>query len=309
MDKLSALDMLLKTAESGSFSAAARDLGLTPAAVSKQVGKLEGLLGKTLLKRSTRQISLTDDGRLLLQTVAPALGVVQQALSEMQSAEVAYSGSLRVSMAPGFGRNYAMPALSTWLAEHPALKFDGHFENRPVDLIAEGFDAAVSGGVELPGGLIARELAPLHLVLVATPGHLAEFGEPRTPQDLHKHRLLALRSPATGRPRPWHLIGERDVLLDPPAQHVINDPEALATAVALGWGIGLVALPHVHGALAAGTLQRVLPGYWSDAGSVRVYHAHGRLMSAKVRGFVDVLVAASRSQRWHEVLNGAAHKL
>lgn len=305
MDKLSALDMLQRAAESGSFSAAARELGLTPAAVSKQVGKLERSLGKALVTRSTRQIALTDDGRLLLRTVAPALGLVQQALSEMQSAEVAYSGSLRVSMAPGFGRNFVMPALSGWLAEHPALKLDGHFDNRAVDLIADGFDAAVSGGVELPGSLIARALAPLHLVLVATPGYLAEFGEPCTPEDLQKHGLLVLRSPTTSRPRPWHLIGERDVLFEPPARHLLNDPEAMAMAAELGWGIGLVGLPHVHRALAAGTLCRVLPGYWADAGAIRVYHAHGRLIPAKVRGFVDVLVAASRSDRWHEVLSGA----
>lgn len=304
MDKLSALDMLLRASESGSFSAAARELGLTPAAVSKQVGKLERSLGKALVTRSTRQIALTDDGRLLLQAVAPALGVLQQALSELQSPDVAYSGTLRVSMAPGFGRHFVMPALGGWLEEHPALTFDGHFDNRAVDLIAEGFDAAVSGGVELPGSLVARELAPLHLVLVAAPAYLAQHGEPRTPEDLHAHRLLPLRSPATGRPRPWHLIGERDVLFEPPARHLVNDPEAVAMAARLGWGIGLAGLPHVHRALADGTLRRVLPGYWADGGAIRVYHAHGRLVPAKVRGFVDVLVAASRAGRWHEVLSG-----
>jgi len=230
--------------------------------------------------------------------------VVQQALSEMQSNETAYSGSLRVSMAPGFGRNFVMPVLGTWLAQHPSLKFDGHFDNRPVNLIAQGFDVAVSGGLELPGGLIARELAPLHLVLVATPVYLANFGEPDTPGDLHKHILLALRSPSTGRPRPWHLIGEHDILFEPPARHLLNDPEALAMAAELSWGIGLVGLPHVHKALATGTLRRVLPRYWADAGSIRVYHAHNRLVPPKVRDFVDLLVATSRSEDWHKVLNG-----
>ncbi|MFO0208020.1 MAG: LysR substrate-binding domain-containing protein, partial [Betaproteobacteria bacterium] len=94
------------------------------------------------------------------------------------------------------------------------------------------------------------------------------------------------------------------VLFEPPARRLVNDPEAVAMAARLGWGIGLAGLPHVHRALADGTLRRVLPGYWADAGAIRVYHAHGRLVPAKVRGFVDVLVAASRAGRWQEVLSG-----
>jgi len=304
MDKLSALDMLLKASEGGSFSAAARELGVTPAAVSKQVGKLEKLLGKTLVTRSTRQIALTDEGRRLIDTVTPALATVERALSESVSPEAGHRGTLKVSLAPGFGRQFVLPALTDWLAQHPGLKLDGHFDNRAVDLIGERFDAAVCGGVELPGGLIAREIAPLHLVLAATPEYLARNGEPRQPEELQRHALIALRSPATGRPRAWHLIGKRDVVIEPHAHHMVNDPEALAQAVLLGWGIGLVGLPHVAIAIGEKRLKRVLGGYWSDAGSIRVYHAHGRLVPPKVRGFVDALVNASKIHRWREMLSG-----
>lgn len=304
MDKLSAIEMLARAVDGGSFSAAARDFGVTPAAVSKQVGKLEKVLGRSLVTRSTRSIALTEDGRRFLDAVGPSLGAIQRALSELQSSEAGLVGRLRVSLAPGFGRQFVLPALSGWLSQHPTLTFDAHFDNRAVDLIAEGFDAAVSGGVELAGNLIARELAPLHLVAVASPAYLAVHGEPRQPEDLDRHVLLSLRSPVTGRARPWHLVGKRDVVIEPDTRYLLGDPEALAQGAKLGWGVALAGLPHVYSAIAEGTLKRVLLGFWSDAGHIRVYHAHGRLVPAKVRGFVDTLVTASRIEKWTQLLSG-----
>lgn len=303
MDTMGALEMLVRSAELGSFSAAARQLGVTPAAVSKQVARLERTLGRSLVARSTRRIALTEEGHRLVSAAAPALGQVQAALAQAQSVEASFRGTLRVSLAPGFGRRYVLPALGPWLAQHSQLRFDGRFENRAVDLVAEGFDAGVSGGVELAGRLVARDLAPLHLVLVASEAYLARHGRPETPEALGRHVLLALRSPATGRPRAWRLRGDREVGIEPEPHHLFDDPEALAVAALEGWGIALAGLHHVLGWIEQRRLVRVLPDWWSDAGAIRVYHPHARRVPPRTRGFVDALVRAARVQRWSERLD------
>lgn len=306
MNRFDALDMLLRSAEGGSFSAAAKQLGLTPAAISKQVARLERELQVQLLRRSTRSLSLTEAGERLIAEAGPALLQVRAALESVDAGAGEVEGVLRVSVAPAFGRRYVVPAMLPLLAAHPRLRIDWHLDNRRADLVAEGFDAGIAGGLELTGSMVARPLAPLHLVLVAAPTLFAALGSPAwtRPEALAGVPAVALRSEQTGRPRPWVLqSGGETVRVDPLARQWFNDPEAVCEAAVAGAGIGLVGMSHALPHLAAGRLQRLLPDWWCDAGQLQVYFAMNRMLPRKTRAFVDALLAAARERGWARQLD------
>ena len=299
MDVFAALGMLVRSTEQNSFSAAARQLGLTPAAVSKQVALLERELGVQLVVRTTRSLALTEAGARLVREAAPGLQQVNAALAAANPRSEALTGVLRVSLAAAFGREHVLPLMGPFLDAHPALQLDWHFDNRQVDLVKEGFDAGIAGGVDLAGGLVARVLAPLHLVVVAAPAYLLRCGlpEPRAPQDLAAFDAVVLRSPSTRRARPWALQRRsRQVVVEPKVRLWLSDPEALSDAALAGYGIALAGLSHVHAHLASGALVRLLAPWWSDAGTVSVYFPPSRLMPAKTRAFVDHITAAMAQQ-------------
>jgi DNA-binding transcriptional LysR family regulator len=160
METFSSIECFVRSAEVGSFAEAARRLSLTPAAVGKSVAKLEVRLGVRLFQRSTRSLTLTEAGQLFLSEVSASLHTIQNAVANLASAEGRPAGTLKVSMGTVFGRLYIVPLLGEFLRRFPAINPDWHFDNRQVDLIAQGFDAAIGGGFELPQGVVARKLTP-----------------------------------------------------------------------------------------------------------------------------------------------------
>lgn len=302
METLANLESFLRSAESGSFSAAARRLALTPAAVSRNVARLEANLGVRLFQRSTRQLALTEAGERFLAGVAGGVEQIQAAIAGVATARGAPSGVLKVGLAPGFGVDYLVPLLPAFLKRYPAIQPDWRFDNRRVDLIAEGFDAAIGGGFELPAGVVARELARAHVVAVAAPAWLAGRRAPREPADLAGLPGIYRRSPGTGRLRDRVLrnrAGEEAVVeLQPRA--VLDDPEAVCRAALAGMGVALVALPHALRHLEAGTLVRLLPRWYADAGAISLYFAGTRLLPAKTRVFVDFVVEQFRAAKLAE---------
>src|SRR6187402_1593210 len=205
MDTLNGIVCFIRSAESGSFAAAGRALGLTPAAVGKNVARLEASLGVRLFQRSTRRLSLTEAGEAFRLEVVDSLDSLQTAMSNATVAHASPVGRLRVSVGNAFGRDWIVPMLGTFLRANPRVQPDWHFENRAVDLIGDGFDVAIGGGFELQPGLISRRLAPAHRVLVASPAYLSTRGVPVTPADLAGRAGILLRSPQTGRIRNWML--------------------------------------------------------------------------------------------------------
>ena len=228
MANLQHLVSFVQTAEQGSFSAAARGLGLTPAGISKNVARLESDLGVRLFQRSTRRLSLTESGELFLQQVAGPLGSLQSALTGIGSRNEQPTGTLKVSMGVAFGRTFLVPLLEEFLVRYPGVLPDWHLDNRQVDLVGEGFDAAIGGGFELAPGVVARELAPIHIVAVAAPKYLAGRDLPRHPNDVAAFDGIMRRSSPTGRVRPWTLRSKRALEQDVPCRPrlVLSDPEA-----------------------------------------------------------------------------------
>jgi DNA-binding transcriptional LysR family regulator len=169
VETLANLESFARSAETGSFSAAARRLALTPAAVSWNVAMLERNLGVRLFQRITRKLTLTDAGERFLLAIKDNLDGLQQAISDVTTDRGAPAGVLKVSMGLNFGADYVIPLLPAFLARYPGIRPDWQFTTRQVDLIAEGYDAAIGGGIDLAPGIISRALAPLHLIAVASP--------------------------------------------------------------------------------------------------------------------------------------------
>ncbi|MFC5696386.1 LysR family transcriptional regulator [Pseudomonas sp. GCM10022186] len=302
METLSSIESFVRAAEAGSFAEAARRLGLTPAAVGKNVARLESSLGVRLFLRSTRRLTLTEAGERFLAEVSGGLASIQSAVANLASSQGQPAGTLKVSMGVAFGRDYILPHLGDFLARYPAIIPDWHFDNRPVDLIGEGFDAAIGGGFELPPGVIARQLAPAHRVLLASKDYLARHPAIRTPEDLARHDGILIRSPQTGRVRTWPLRtrDDRQASFELKMRMAMSDPEAACHAAMQGLGVTLVSTAHALPHLQGGSLVRVLPDWYVDTGSLSLYFSAQKLLPAKTRVFIDFIVERFRQQRLAE---------
>ncbi|MGZ9739866.1 LysR substrate-binding domain-containing protein [Pseudomonas sp. GNP012] len=292
METFSSIECFVRSAEVGSFAEAARRLSLTPAAVGKSVAKLEARLGVRLFQRSTRSLTLTEAGQLFLGEVSTSLHTIQNAVANLASAGGQPAGTLKVSMGTVFGCLYIVPMLGEFLRRFPAINPDWHFDNRQVDLIGQGFDAAIGGGFELPQGVVARKLSPAHRVLVASPDYLAVHASITEPDDLKHHDGILIRSPQTGRVRSWQLThrNQQHSPLTLKARMTMSDSEAACVAAEQGLGIALVSMPFASGYLEAGRLQRVLPDWYIDDGYTSIYYAEHKLLPGKTRVFVDFII-------------------
>ena len=297
MESLSSIECFVRSAEVGSFAEAARRLSLTAAAVGKNVASLEARLGVRLFQRSTRSLTLTEAGELFLQEVSGSLRIIQNAMANLASAEGLPAGTLKVSMGQAFGRLYMVPMLGEFLQRYPAISPDWHFENRQVDLVAQGFDAAIGGGFELPLGVVARKLAPAHRILVAAPAYLQQHPV-AGPAELVAHTGILIRSPQTGRIRVWQLTGrdQQSAALELKPGITLSDSDAACIAATQGLGIALVSLPFAVPHLQSGALLRVLPDWYVDDGHIAIYYAGQRLLPGKTRAFVDFVVEQFAAQ-------------
>ncbi|MDB5819321.1 MAG: LysR family transcriptional regulator, partial [Rhizobacter sp.] len=234
------------------------------------------------------------------------LGSLQGALANVRVRNEAPAGTLKVSMGQAFGRKFLVPLVPDFTARYPDVLPDWHFDNRAVDIVGEGFDAAIGGGFELSGGLIARELAPIHVVVVASPAYMAGRRAPRAPEDLAAFDGIMRRSSPTGRVRPWTLRTRRLAARAAPCRPrlVFSDPEAIAQAAKLGLGVAMVPMPFTFDAIAGGELLRLLPGWYHDAGPLSLYYPSKTLLPAMTRVFVDFVVERFESAHFSDLVDG-----
>jgi DNA-binding transcriptional LysR family regulator len=294
METLANLESFVRSAETGSFSAAARLLALTPAAVSRNVAMLERNLGVRLFQRSTRKLSLTEAGERLLASIGGNLQALQTAISAVSSDRSEPAGVLKVSLAPTFGIGHVLPLLPAFLALYPLIRPEWHFENRQVDLIAEGYDAAIGGGFELTPGVISRTLAAADIVAVASPAYMAGRALPDSPEHLHRFDGIVMRGSRTGRIRQWVMQDSagNEAQANITENIVLNDPAAMREAAILGLGVTLLVLPDVAANIERGELLRLLPDWYANAGPISLYYPSRTLMPAKTRAFIDFVVEA-----------------
>jgi DNA-binding transcriptional LysR family regulator len=299
MEALNLIESFIQSAETGSFSAAARRLGLTPAAVSKNVARLEAHLGVRLFHRSTRKLTMTPGGEQLWSDVGGPFASLQDAFARAAQHDGKPSGVLKVSMAVAFGREYLVPLLGGFLDAYPDIVPDWHFDNRAVDLIAGGFDAAIGGGIELTQGVVARDLARPCVIIAASPAYMADRPMPRHPSELADLDGIARRSSSTGRVRAWTMrnqVGE-EALAECRTRMIFDDPEAMAHAALQGLGIAFLPTPHAAPWLESGALVRLLPGWHAEVSPITLYYPNRKLLPARTRVFIDFVVGAFRDRR------------
>lgn len=308
METFSSIECFVRSAEGGSFAEAARRLSITPAAVGKNVARLEQRMGVRLFQRSTRRLTLTEAGERFLEEVRASFQTIQHAVANLASAEGQPAGNLKVTMGTVFGRLYILPMLGEFLRRYPAIVPDWHFDNRQVDLIGQGFDAAIGGGFELPPGVVARRLGPAHRVLVAAPALVAQQPAIREPQDLAEVPGILIRSPQTGRIRSWPLTcrDQQQRPLQLRVRMTMTDSEAACAAAEQGLGVALVSMPFAVPYLADGRLVRVLPDWYVDDGNISLYYSEHKLLPGKTRAFVDFVLEQFAEQGLARTFNALA---
>lgn len=293
--RVRAILSFVQAADAGSFAAAARALGISSAAVSKNVASLEQALGVRLMNRTTRTLSLTDEGAAFLKQARVALEALDSAVDSLAAQRGETSGHVRISTSAAFGRDQILPALPGLMSRYPALSVEVDFDDRIIDLVGDGYDLAIRGGHVADSALVSRPICRLNLALVASPAYLAREGVPHSPADLQHHRLIVRRF-LGGKVSPWNFRaadGTMTTLDVDHAQTTLSAPEAMAQAACLGLGIAQVGVHHAWRHLVAGTLKILLLGV-HDAGSYEMVmqFPHRALMAPRVRATIDYLLAA-----------------
>ncbi|QOZ06585.1 LysR family transcriptional regulator [Bradyrhizobium sp. CCBAU 51765] len=307
METLANLESFIRSAECGSFSEAGRRLLLTPAAVSRNVAILERNLGVRLFHRSTRRLTLTEAGETFRTAIAGHLEGLQAAIAGASTGREEPAGVLKISLPPTFGTAHILPLLPGFLARYPQVRPEWHFENRQVDLVGGGYDAAIGGGFELLPGLVSRTLAPAHIIAVASPAYMSGRTSPTRPDELAALDGIVMRSLQTGRIRHWSMrdVSGREVQAPLSESIVVNDPAAMREAALLGLGVAMLATADILPALENGSLLRLVPRWYCDAGAISIYHASRKLVPAKTRVFVDWVADAFKKNRLAERFAGS----
>jgi LysR family transcriptional regulator, regulator for bpeEF and oprC len=298
MTDLRTLSIFVKVAERKSFVRAAADLDITQSGVSNAIKRLEEQTGTRLLARTTRRVSLTEDGAAFFERCRQALADIEEAELVLKESRQKISGNLRVDMSVAFGRLKMVPLLSAFQAEYPDVKLSLTFTDRYVDLIEEGIDVAVRLGVLHDSSLIARRLTAAQYKLVGTPGYFAKHGKPKSLDDVAKHNCLAFTSRDTRLTRDWRfLAGKSETTLTPRGTMSFSDGGALCEAACSGYGLAQMHDYYLNTEIARGKLVSVLDQFKPQPDPIWLVYPPTRHLSPKVRAFVDFMTARFRAPR------------
>ncbi len=294
-DHLVDVETFVAVMEHGSLTAGAVALSTTPSVASRAITRLETKLGTQLLRRTTRQLSLTDAGRLYLEQARIALSMFDEVERAIQGQDGELTGLVRLSAPTTYG-HYRLPAkLRRFRELYPKIKVELHIGNRNVDLVAEGFDMAIRVGQQADSGLVARKLEDAPKCLVAAPSYLAQHGQPTNLQELANHSCLSFQMPSTGRTNPWiFYVGDEQIEWLPPGEIVIS--EDILGAVSLAeQGLGLCQIYDfvVQERIRSGRLVEVLPELRGHSGRFSLIYPPHRRLSAASRAMIELLSKAT----------------
>ncbi|MEQ1404994.1 LysR family transcriptional regulator [Neorhizobium sp. Rsf11] len=288
MDKLTAFDAFVQSAETGSFVAAGRKLGLSASAVGKAVVRLEQRLDVRLFHRNTRNMTLTEEGRLFLERCRRIFEEVEAAEAELARSNRTPRGRLRVSL-PLVGM-LLTPVMAKFMRAWPEVQLDLDFSDRLVDVVEDGFDAVIRTGQPSDSRLMSRNVGRFKLKIVASPDYLARCGVPETPDDLAQHQCLHQRSPSTGKLRPWPFArGERQGKIVLPERMSATAVDPLIELAIEGLGIACLPPFAIRDEIADGRLVSILDEWVEEADQFNVLWPASRQITPKLRAFVDFM--------------------
>lgn len=281
------LKLFIRIASTQNISAAGSELGLSPAVASSYINKLENSLGVRLLHRTTRQVSLTEEGRSFLPHAEDVLASVEAARAAVGAGETSPSGTLRIAAPASFAHMHLIPALKDFTERYPDLTLDLRLSDTIVDMVEGGFDIAIRNAELKDSNLIARKLAPDSRVLCASPDYVAQYGVPSTPDDLKNHHCITLTGLDT-----WHFqTPTGQVSIRPDSQVRVDNGEAVRDACAQGVGITINSRWSAYKLLTEGKLVTVLDDFplVSNTAIWAVYPS-SRLLAPKVSVFIEYLI-------------------
>ncbi|MFF7057764.1 LysR family transcriptional regulator [Achromobacter spanius] len=301
MGHSSELQLVVELARAGGMSAAARQLDVTPAAVSKRLAQIEARLGVRLFNRSTRRLSLTAEGEVYLESARRILDEIEDLDQLIASRQDSPRGRLKVNAPLGFGRSYIAPAIAEFAQKYPDVTLQLQLTDSPADFVRDAFDVAIRFGDQPDTRLIARKIAPNRRLVCASPGYLKTHGVPTTPHDLARHQCIVLRQNEDAYSLWRFTHGRRSETVKVRGALSSNDGE-----VTLTWGLaGLGILQRAEWDLArylrSGRLVRVLEDYALPQADIYAVFPERHHLSAKVRIFVDFLVGYFQQEsqaRW-----------
>jgi DNA-binding transcriptional LysR family regulator len=280
------LEIFARVARTGNMSAAGREMGLSPAVVSKRISQLEERIGARLFQRTTRHLMLTETGAGYFKRVVDILGLCEEAEDFISRRNTKPRGLLKVTVPTAFGRLHIAPHLDHFLRRFPEIELDVHVSDTFVDIIREGFDLAIRIGDLQDSSLVARRIAPDTRVICAAPSYLEEHGEPSSLADLDAHSCLLVDSTEV-----WRLDGPQgETQLRPRSRIRSNSAEFVRELVLSGVGLGVLSVWDVGVALREGRLRMVLPMYRGSAnGAVYAVYPSREFMPAKLDVLIDFL--------------------
>jgi DNA-binding transcriptional LysR family regulator len=292
MDKIEAMKVFIRVAETASFTKSADGLGLPRATITAAVQQLEASLGVRLLHRTTRRVQLSQDGVVVLERCRQVVADMEEIETLFQQSPARLSGKLKVDVPSHIGRRLIAPALPDFFLHYPQITLELGASDLALDLIHEGVDCALRVGEHSDSGLVARPLGTVAIINCASPSYIRDYGMPFKTEELSQHWAIHFSSPASGRVSPWTFVEhtvERSLAL---ANRVtVNNIETyIACAQA---GLGLIQIPayDVRDLLASGELVEVLPHARAPAMPVYALYPHRRHLSRRVQAFVDWLEA------------------
>lgn len=289
MDRIQSMEVFRWVVDLGSFSRAADRLDLSKATVTAHVASLENRLGIKLLNRTTRRLALTDDGTAYLDHVRRVLADVEETESMLTAGRTTPRGILRVDVPTAIGRQFVVPALPRFAAQYPDLRVVAILEDRRIDLLEEGVDAAVRIGPLADSSLVARRVYEANFVTCASPDYLTLHGTPQHPDELARHQCLGIYSVTRGAVLEWAFEkdGER-IVFSPVGALAVSNGEALVDAAVAGAGVAMVFDVMSSRWIASGALRPILEDWQrKDRYPISVVYPQNRHLSAKVRAFSD----------------------
>jgi DNA-binding transcriptional LysR family regulator len=263
---LNGLGVLAAVVRSGNFAVAGKSLNMSQSGVSRAIARLEARLGARLLERTTRTVTLSEEGRRLYEQVVPLLAGLEEATASVATSKDAVRGTLRVNMDPFVAQLMLGPQLSRFLKRFPGLKLELIARDRLGDLVTEGFDLAIRFGEPRPSALVARKLLETRIVTVASPAYLKKAGRPIHPSELEQgnHRLIDFRDPQTGRAYEWAFRqGRKEVEINSNAQLLLSDVATLHAVCLAGYGIAQLLELGSESLIESGRLEIIFPD-WLD---------------------------------------------
>lgn len=286
---LDGIDVFVKVVQAGGFSAAARQLGMPATTVSAKIARLEERLGTTLLRRTTRRMSVTPAGEAYFAHCVEAIRALEAGEEHLSAATSEPSGLLKLTAPPDLAQVLLAPLVQRYAAAHPKVSVEMVVTNTPLDLVAEGVDLAVRASPMRDSTLTSRRFVGAPLSLWASKGYLDRHGRPKSPKDLGRHELL--RHPKV--PLVQLVSGKRSFILPTESRIRADDMQTLR-ALATG-GAGIALLPDFADLVGGNTLERVLPGYRTAIGSVFFVYAAQKFVPVNIRTFIDMAVAEMRA--------------